>query len=62
MGISRVVEAVGNFGDERGCLAGIKPAAGRPLGEIRTVDEIADDVDAVAVAADFVHADDAGVA
>ena len=54
-----MVQRVGDFGAELGRFAAGELLAGEPVAERDAADEVADDVDAVAVAADFVDADDA---
>ena len=57
-----MVQGVGDFGAQLGRFAAGELLAGEPVAERDAADEVADDVDAVAVAADFVDADDAGMA
>ena len=57
-----MVQGIGDFGAQLGRFAAGELLAGEPVAKRDAADEVADDVDAVAVAADFVDADDAGMA
>ena len=57
-----MVQGVGDFRAQLGRLAAGELLAGEPVAQRDAADEIADDVDRVAVAADFVDADDVGMA
>ena len=57
-----MVQRVGDLGAQLGRFAAGELLAGEPVAQRDAADEVADDVDDVAIAADFVDADDAGVA
>jgi hypothetical protein len=57
-----MMQGVGNFDAQLGRLAASGLLAGKPISESHTADEVTDDVDAVAVAADFVNAHDVWMA
>jgi hypothetical protein len=56
-----VLQGVGDGGAQLGGLARRQPAVGGEVGQRRPLDEVADDVDLPALAADLVDGDDVGV-